>query len=152
MKRISLRASFLVSLLIAFAALAHAADGTATLTVDITGFEPSRGTALVQLSSTEEQFVGKSKPLQRKAVPVAGGKAKVTFEGLPFGEYAISVAHDEDDNGKLNTNMIGIPREAFGFSRNPVVRTGRPKFEAVKFPIDRSDTTIQVKVARLALW
>lgn len=142
------RISLLAALLVTSAALAQSREGTATLTVEITGFEQNRGSALVQLSSTEAEFAGDHPPLRRMVVPVAGGIATATFDGLPFGDYAVSVAHDEDGNGKMNKSLFGVPREAFGFSRNPVVRGGRPKFAAVKFPVDRSAATIQIHVAR----
>jgi uncharacterized protein (DUF2141 family) len=31
------------------------------------------------------------------------------------GKYAIAVIHDENCNGKLDTNMFGIPKEGYGF-------------------------------------
>ncbi|MCE3519738.1 DUF2141 domain-containing protein, partial [Escherichia coli] len=56
------------------------------------------------------------------------------FAGLPRGSYAIAVIHDENGNAKLDT-FAGIPREGFGFSRNPPIRFGPPHFAAARFTI-----------------
>lgn len=50
------------------------------------------------------------------------------FEGLAPGSYAVSVFHDANGDGEFNRNFVGMPTEGFGFSRNPDVRTGPPKF------------------------
>lgn len=52
-----------------------------------------------------------------------------TFEGLKAGIYAISIFHDENDNGKLDTNFIGIPTEPYGFSNNAKGMFGPPDFK-----------------------
>jgi uncharacterized protein (DUF2141 family) len=53
---------------------------------------------------------------------------------LPRGDYAIAVIHDENGNAKLDT-LAGIPREGFGFSRNPPIRFGPPRFAAARFTL-----------------
>jgi uncharacterized protein (DUF2141 family) len=54
----------------------------------------------------------------------------IRIAGLAPGGYALAVFHDENRNRKLDM-LVGIPREGFGFSRNPVVRFGAPKFGKV---------------------
>src|SRR6185312_779738 len=58
----------------------------------------------------------------------------ISFPGIAPGRYAVAVIHDENGNNKLDT-MLGIPREGFGFSRNPVIRFGPPRFSAAAFPL-----------------
>jgi uncharacterized protein (DUF2141 family) len=53
---------------------------------------------------------------------------------VPSGNYALAVIHDANANGRLDT-FAGIPREGFGFSRNPPIRFGPPKFEEARFAI-----------------
>ena len=65
---------------------------------------------------------------------VPAGTKTVRFGGLAPGAYAVSVFHDENGNRKLDT-MLGIPKEGFGFSRNPVVRFGAPKFRQVRIDL-----------------
>ena len=50
------------------------------------------------------------------------------------GDYAVAVIHDENSNDKLDT-FAGIPREGFGFSRNPPIRFGAPRFAAARFAL-----------------
>ena len=68
-----------------------------------------------------------------RSVPASTGT--VRFEGLPRGGYAVAVIHDENGNAKLDT-FAGIPREGFGFSRNPAIRFGPPRFTAARFAIE----------------
>ena len=62
-----------------------------------------------------------------------------TMTQLQPGTYALTVVHDENLNHKLDTTL-GIPREGFGFSRNPVVRFGAPKFRQVDINLDSGFT------------
>lgn len=82
---------------------------------------------------------------RRLAVPVAQARA-IRFDGLPTGAYAIALIHDENGNNRLDTSF-GIPREGFGFSRNPVIRFGPPKFAEAQFAVvsGKTDEHIRVK-------
>ena len=74
-----------------------------------------------------------------RSIPAA--TRAVRFDGLPHGTYAVAVIHDENGNARLDT-FAGIPREGFGFSRNPAIRFGPPRFAAARFAID-SDAAVQ---------
>jgi uncharacterized protein (DUF2141 family) len=65
---------------------------------------------------------------------------------LPEGEYAISLFHDQNDNKKLDTNLIGIPKEAFGFSNNVLGVMGPPSFDKAKFKAMKSDSKISIEL------
>ena len=71
--------------------------------------------------------------------------ARSGFAGLPYGRFAVAVIHDENSNAKLDT-FAGIPREGFGFSRNPAVTFGPPRFKAAEFTIDSDADQQQVKM------
>ena len=60
------------------------------------------------------------------------GNVQTKFEGLPKGEYAVSVYHDANLNEELDTNMMGIPKESYGFSNNAKGFMGPPSFEDAK--------------------
>jgi uncharacterized protein (DUF2141 family) len=76
----------------------------------------------------------KGKPVRSQKVAIGGGKAVVTYYGLKDGVYAVAVIHDENANGKLDTNFIGIPTEGIGVSNNPSL-LGAPGFDEAKFKI-----------------
>lgn len=68
-------------------------------------------------------------------------------ERLPFGEYAIAVYHDKNENGKIDTNLLGIPKEDYGFSNNARGRFGPASWEDSKFKVEDQSftTTIRIK-------
>jgi len=82
-----------------------------------------------------------------RSVP-ARQAGNVRFTGLAPGTWALGVIHDEDGNGRLDTFM-GIPREGFGFSRNPRLRMGPPRYEDVRFPIASGRATLVVRMTYL---
>ena len=72
---------------------------------------------------------------------IPAGTHSIGFDALPRGTYALAVIHDENSNAKLDT-FAGIPREGFGFSRNPPIRFGAPRFAAARFDL-ASDAAVQ---------
>ncbi len=81
-----------------------------------------------------------------RTVPATTGP--VRFSGLAPGGYALAIFHDENRNKKLDV-LIGIPREGFGFSRNPVVRFGAPKFRQVRIDLRPGFTRETVRMQYL---
>ena len=75
--------------------------------------------------------------------------ARVTFEGVPFGTYALKVFHDENDNGKLDTNFVGMPKEAFGFSNDAMGRFGPPDFDAASFELGQPELLLEIRAQGL---
>ncbi|HEX9955576.1 MAG TPA: DUF2141 domain-containing protein [Allosphingosinicella sp.] len=73
-------------------------------------------------------------PKAKKKSVAASNAGSVTIPGVAPGAYALSVFHDENGNTKFDT-FLKIPKEGFGFSRNPTVRFGAPKFAQVRFEV-----------------
>lgn len=69
-------------------------------------------------------------------IKVRKSQARCDFEDIPPGTYAIAVVHDENMNGKLDTNVIGYPTEGYGFSNNAKAVLSAPSFRAASFPYD----------------
>jgi len=57
----------------------------------------------------------------------------VHYQDIPPGTYALAVVHDENMNGKLDTNWLGIPTEGYGFSNDVKALLGPPSFSAASF-------------------
>jgi uncharacterized protein (DUF2141 family) len=76
---------------------------------------------------------------------VPAGTHEIRFDALPHGAYALAVIHDENANRKLDT-LAGIPREGFGFSRNPPMRFGPPRFAAARFEVAGDAAAQQVRM------
>jgi uncharacterized protein (DUF2141 family) len=65
----------------------------------------------------------------------------ILVEDLPFGYYGISCFHDENEDGELGTNSLGIPKEGFGFSTNPTVTFSAPGWSDIRFLLNAQDST-----------
>lgn len=66
-----------------------------------------------------------------------GVKGKYVVKNLPEGEYAIAIYHDENGDKKCNTNLIGIPKEGYGFTRLEKVWS-IPKFDECKVILNKN--------------
>ena len=105
-----------------------------TLTVTILNFRNNLGQASVALYNREEAFPkSPDKAVKIVYAPIRDKKAVVVFESLPPGEYAISVFHDENKNGKMDTNFFGIPKEGVGASNDARGHLGPPHYKDAKF-------------------
>jgi uncharacterized protein (DUF2141 family) len=69
-------------------------------------------------------------------IKIRKSQARCDFEDIPPGTYAMAVVHDENMNGKLDTNWAGVPTEGYGFSNNAKGVLGAPSFEAASFSYD----------------
>ncbi len=151
------RRSRLQTLIVALAAFAlsatAAAEGEAPsppagLTVEISNIQNDKGQIGCSLYSKEEGFPSKTKKADAVMfVKSKAGKAACVFKSLKAGKYAVSVMHDEDKDGELETSMVGRPKEWWGVSNNvPPERFGPPKYEAALFSYTGAPKTIKVKL------
>lgn len=115
--------------------------GQNTIEVSISGFDSNNGNAMIAVYDSEENFL--KKPLIGKILKIENKEAKVTFSDVPDGLYAISVFHDEDDNGKLNMVMGFYPSEATGTSNNAPANFGPPKWKKAKFEVTNGQAVEQ---------
>lgn len=119
-----------------------------TLTVTFTNIEPARGQLLIALCNSKEMFEKRREPYKKRRVAVNSSSVSVTFTGIPSGEYGIKVVHDENSNNKMDTNLVKMPKEGFGFSKNAMGKMGPPTFEAAKVNVS-GETQITIKMKYL---
>ena len=118
--------------------VAATASADSQLEVSVTGLRNQKGNVLICLTANPKAFPDCSKDANAiKRVVKANAASSVVFVGAAPGTYALSLIHDENGNGKLDTAMA-IPREGFGFSRNPKIAFGPPKFTAAAFAFSGS--------------
>lgn len=95
------------------------------------------GTLYVSVYVDEESFESNTNPLVSASLPVSGETLQTVFETEGFEEVAVAVFHDFNGNGDMDNNIIGLPREGFGASRNPdsrvAVRNGPPRYVEARF-------------------
>ncbi|HYG91861.1 MAG TPA: DUF2141 domain-containing protein [Azospirillum sp.] len=121
---------------------AHALD----LTVVVDGVDPAKGPLMVGLFDRADLF-DRAPATQNQAiaglrVEPGGGRVSVALTGLPPGRYAAAVFQDRDRNGTLDTNLLGIPSEPYGFSTKAGL--GRPSFDAAS--ADSATGTLRVRI------
>ena len=116
--------------------VAHAEEtATGELEVVFSGLENDRGTAAIAMMNSADHFENDTEAFRSATTPVKDGTATATFHDLPYGRYAIKIYHDENANGKLDTNFVGYPKEPFGFSNDAMGRFGPPSFDEASFEI-----------------
>lgn len=115
--------------------------------VDINGLRNDRGQVRCALFSSAADFPKKpEKAIAHDKSRIVNGHATCQFEGISPGTYAVSVFHDENSNGKLDSNFIGIPREGVGASNNVKGHFGPPKFSAAAFEHSGSRTVLKITI------
>ncbi|SFS06039.1 DUF2141 domain-containing protein [Sphingomonas jatrophae] len=119
----------------ALAAALSGASPTAGVEVPLSGLRSTKGEIRACLTANPGKFPDcQTDPAARRLSVPADGRA-LRFDGLASGNYAVALIHDENGNRKLDT-FAGLPREGFGFSRNPAIRFGPPRFDAARFTLD----------------
>ncbi|MBA6336965.1 MULTISPECIES: DUF2141 domain-containing protein [unclassified Colwellia] len=113
----------------------------ADLTVNISDIEQGKGHLLIALYASEEDYKTDKASFYAK-VKAQNGKEIAIFENVPDGDYAIKMYQDENDNNKMDFNMMGIPKEGYGFSNN-VGMFGAPKYKEAKFMV-KENTAITI--------
>lgn len=73
-------------------------------------------------------------------------QARCDFEDIPPGKYAIAVIHDQNVNGKLDTNFLGIPTEGYGFSKDAKGLSSAPSFSAASFPYKGQNLNLTIRL------
>jgi uncharacterized protein (DUF2141 family) len=124
-------------------------QNTSTLRVRIDGARNAKGQIVVLLFRNANGFTSdgsKAVRAQQVRIDAQTLSAQAVFEGLPPGDYAVTLFHDENMNGKLDTSFLRIPKEGYGFSNNPKKRAGPPPFDQAKFSLNRAECSIEVKL------
>jgi uncharacterized protein (DUF2141 family) len=117
----------------------------ADLTVKVTGFHNQKGNAIVYLWTAADGFPSKTeKASVQKSVPIPGDSVTVIFNDVAPGTYAVSVTHDENGNGKMDTGFMGKPKEGYGASNNPQNKLSAPSFDQCKFNVDQGGKSLDI--------
>ena len=118
----------------------------ADLEVAVTGVRSTDGQVKLMLFDHADGFRKEDKARQVLAVPAATGEVRGVFHGLPAGQYAILVYHDENGNGKLDLRLGMFPKEGYGLSNNPKVM-GPPAFKDSAFDVPENGTRLNIHLS-----
>jgi uncharacterized protein (DUF2141 family) len=130
--------------LLAIALVSAGTGGTAaalTLTIEVAGARSAQGSVNAALYASETGWLKVDNAVQAHKLPSAGDKTVLVFTGLAPGRYALSAYHDENGNGRLDTNVLGMPTERYAFTGSPTM--GAPSFGEAVIDV-QADTTLQL--------
>ena len=124
--------------------LAQEPNTTHAVRITVTNFENIKGKLQVCLTDKKEDFLKQCE--YATAVAVTNNTISLEIANVKTGVYSISLFHDENNNGVLDTKgFFGIPSEPYGFSNNTSTTFGPPSFEKCTLLVDR-DKQISIEL------
>ncbi len=103
------------------------------LKVIIKGFANDLGNARLALYNSFHNYESDEQTFRTRVSSISAGTVQAVFDSIPYGEYAVKVFHDENENKNLDTNFLGMPIEAYGFSNNARGSFGPADWDDAKF-------------------
>jgi len=107
-----------------------------------------QGNVLVAIFNDPKEFPDGKSIFRQISTANPNGMTEIKLE-LQDGEYAAAVFLDENKNNKLDKNILGIPKEMFGFSNNPKILTGPPTFYESEIVVSDSESNFKIKLIKL---
>jgi uncharacterized protein (DUF2141 family) len=116
------------------------------LEIVMTGFNNNEGDCWFAIDNSKEVYEREDTVWIGKILPIENKEVIIMIDSLKYGEYAVRVFHDENKNGKLDTDFLGIPDEDYGYSNDASGWFGPPSWEKAKFIFNQPEMTITIKV------
>lgn len=133
-----------IMLLLIMAGLANAQ--VYVLQISVSQVESNQGNLLIGIFNDSKSFPKKGRAFRDLVVPARSPVSNVRVE-LPAGTYSICVCHDSNANGECDTNFLGYPSEAFGFSNNIRPVLSAPSFRETSIQLTKNEN-IEIKIKR----
>jgi uncharacterized protein (DUF2141 family) len=151
--RITQRLARLGLLLVILAPLYSHAEtvNSATVRVELTGLSKASGNIYIAVYDSDQTWLSDDTVLQQTVViaDALAGDIVSTELVLQPGEYAFSIFYDSNNNGKLDTNFIGIPKEPMALSNNARAKYGPPKYKDAVFVLGSEVVTQRLAIETL---
>ncbi len=125
-------------------------ENTYSLTIDVNELRNSKGVVLFILYNKEGSIPDKkqTKYFKKQTGNIRLGSSSIIFSDLPIGKYAVSIIHDENNNGEIDKGFI-LPVEGIGFSKYQTINLrNRPSFSKASFNLN-TDLSINIKTIYL---
>ena len=136
--------SFFIAVLLLFSLFSAAQSGHVLV---VSNLGKVKGKLYIGWYASAEAFRKPDKAMFSKIVAVENKESvEIAFENVPAGEYAIALFLDRNDNGKMDTNLFGIPKEKYGFSNNKYPLTRAASFKEAAFTVAGLATTIPIRL------
>jgi uncharacterized protein (DUF2141 family) len=120
---------------------------TAALTIHVSNLRSKNGQVGCTLYNSARGFPTDSTgALQRRWCPIANAASTCVFDPIPAGIYAVACFHDENNNGKCDTGLFGIPTEGTVVSNQAKGFMGPPSFDKAKFSFSGIASELQLRM------
>lgn len=118
---------------------------TADLILKVTNIHPLTGKIMVAVFNSKETYFDVDKMYVGYEIAADSSVVGYVIQDLPDGIYAITIYHDEDNNGEMNRSWLGMPKEGYAFSNNFTSAIRPASFSDAAFQLSR-DTTLVIKM------
>lgn len=117
------------------------------INVTIDNLRSGRGVVILTLYPDDKaRFLKPMGSLYVTKVPARAGVSQACIFVPQAGAYGLALYHDENDNGKIDRNGLGIPKEGFGFSNNPKIFMSAPGLKSVRFMAGPAGTSLRIRM------
>ena len=140
----------LLLLLIAYTSSAAGADGS-LLRVELSGLQEVEGNIYIAVYDSDDTWLGDDTVYEQQVVIADARDGELVWAEmhLPPGEYALSIFYDSNNNGELDTNFIGIPKEPVALSNNARPKFGPPKYKDAVFTLGEEPLTQSISMEEI---
>ena len=140
----------LLLLLVAYTSSAAVADGS-LLRVELSGLQEVEGNIYIAVYDSDDTWLGDDTVYEQQVVIADARDGDLVWAEmhLPPGEYALSIFYDSNDNGELDTNFIGIPKEPVALSNNARPKFGPPKYKDAVFTLGEEPLTQSISMEEI---
>ncbi|MFC1490378.1 DUF2141 domain-containing protein [Candidatus Latescibacterota bacterium] len=115
--------------------------------LQISGLRNDNGILRVLLFQSSDGFPSDhTKSYVLKNVSIIKDSVSVKIPNVPYNDYAVTVLHDENSNGELDTNWLGLPKEGVGVSNNAKSLLGPPKYKDAKFNLNSKKLILNIEM------
>jgi len=126
--------------------IAHSQESIGVdITVQINNLKNDNGFVILGLHNQTTFMNTKTSALNRIKEKIKDGQIEVIFKNVPEGEFAIMVIHDENSNNKMDFELNGMPKEAYGMSNNNM-SFGPPMFDDAKFKVEKENLHLKIRL------
>jgi uncharacterized protein (DUF2141 family) len=130
-------------ILLSVTTLATGAAIAAPIEVRLSGANNAKGKVVVAVCD-KASFLKKC-AYQVSSAP-STDQTTLKLPDIPSGMWAVVAYHDENNNEKFDRNLLGMPSEQYGFSRNAAARFGPPSFNDVAIPVGDAPVLVEIKL------
>lgn len=116
------------------------------ITIEVEGLRNSQGTVRIGVYNEEEGYLKDKGVIRNETGSIKRNTCTLETGILPYGDYAMALLHDENNNKTMDYSWLQLPKEGFGFSNNPKIGMSAPSFQETKVQLNSCEKRITIKV------